>query len=447
MREEEYKFLQKVLYTQGIALHVFEPPYRYLDLFDNGLRAKLYSNFDYGEVLQWMQENLEEGIIYPVQDAFEACYVMIRVPYVANWQGQQEGVSGKQVNERKRARQGENKEAEEAAPVRETRQGADSCYIMAGPYLDTGERPDAARIVEQNGLDLYHLTALREYYNSLAIAKDVSSILYTFFKYYSPDVTFRIEPLQVRLGERSQRLETRIEEENALAMEIIEERYRHEEAMLAAVGRGDQTQSLLLLGEVGRYRVESRNSNTFRNNQNMTLTLNVLFRKAVQGASVHPAHIDEVSASFARRIEVSRSESDLSQITVDMVKRYCHLVRSYSLRGYSELTANVINYIEFHLREPLGLSELAEKFSVNASYLSGQFRRETGETLTGYLNGKRIQRSLLYLSTTGLPVQEIAARVGIYDESYFSRIFKKRQGMTPREYRDSVKRDRASAEK
>lgn len=81
---------------------------------------------------------------------------------------------------------------------------------------------------------------------------------------------------------------------------------------------------------------------------------------------------------------------------------------------------------------------MAEKLSVNASYLSGQFKRETGETLTNYVNRKRIQKSLFFLATTNLPIQEVAARVGIYDENYFSRIFKKFQLMTPREYRSAM---------
>ena len=130
--------------------------------------------------------------------------------------------------------------------------------------------------------------------------------------------------------------------------------------------------------------------------------------------------------------------TELSKLILEMIKRYCRLVQSYSLKNYSAIVAAVINYVEFNIKEPLGLGYLAEKLSVNASYLSGQFKRETGETLTNYVNRKRIQKSLFFLATTNLPIQEVAARVGIYDENYFSRIFKKFQLMTPREYRSAM---------
>jgi len=76
---------------------------------------------------------------------------------------------------------------------------------------------------------------------------------------------------------------------------------------------------------------------------------------------------------------------------------------------------------------------------VNASYLSKQFKKENEKTLTDYVNAKRVYTSLKYLAATDLPVQSVAELVGIYDENYFSRLFKKYQQTTPSKYRSLMK--------
>jgi len=65
------------------------------------------------------------------------------------------------------------------------------------------------------------------------------------------------------------------------------------------------------------------------------------------------------------------------------------------------------------------------------------FKQEVGETLTEYVNGKRIKRAMQLLETTKMQVQTIAQNCGILDVHYFSKIFKKTTGMTPKEYRES----------
>ena len=135
------------------------------------------------------------------------------------------------------------------------------------------------------------------------------------------------------------------------------------------------------------------------------------------------------------RIEAAHSIYELVALADDMIRKYCLLVKNYSLRGYSEMIRRVINYIDFNLQEDLKLSAIASVLNVNASYLSGQFKKEMGKSLTEYVNEKRISASFPYLATTGIPIAVIAEKVGIYDENYFTKLFKRCQGMTPREYR------------
>ena len=66
------------------------------------------------------------------------------------------------------------------------------------------------------------------------------------------------------------------------------------------------------------------------------------------------------------------------------------------------------------------------------------FKKETGKTLTEYVNGKRIEQAVFLLNSTRLQVQTIAQHCGISDVNYFTRLFKATLGKTPKEYRDSI---------
>ena len=135
------------------------------------------------------------------------------------------------------------------------------------------------------------------------------------------------------------------------------------------------------------------------------------------------------------KITETTSMNELSHLPFDMVRKYSILARNYTYDKYSLLIRNVINYIEQHLSGELTLSVIAEEFGKNPSYLSTTFRKEMGDTLTNYISRQRIQASLRYFNTTTLSVAEVASAVGIPDFGYFSKLFRRYVGVSPREYK------------
>lgn len=92
-------------------------------------------------------------------------------------------------------------------------------------------------------------------------------------------------------------------------------------------------------------------------------------------------------------------------------------------------------YMDAHYREKISLETMAEKFFVNKSYLARLFKRQYGVTLNTYLQQVRITQAKKMLRFTDMQVEEIGLECGIGDLAYFSRIFKKIEGVSPREYR------------
>ena len=88
--------------------------------------------------------------------------------------------------------------------------------------------------------------------------------------------------------------------------------------------------------------------------------------------------------------------------------------------------------------EPLSLESLAARFTLNKNYLSTRFHRETGTTITDYISKIRVQRAVDLLEKTTHSVQYIAEQCGFADANYFTRTFKKINGISPNGYRKSL---------
>jgi len=101
---------------------------------------------------------------------------------------------------------------------------------------------------------------------------------------------------------------------------------------------------------------------------------------------------------------------------------------------------HVKQYIKDHLCEDLSLVRLAEISYFNPSYLSRLFKQTTGQKLTDYISLLRIDRAKVLLTDYNKKISDISQSLGYESQHYFSRFFKKYMGLTPQEYRESIKR-------
>ncbi len=98
----------------------------------------------------------------------------------------------------------------------------------------------------------------------------------------------------------------------------------------------------------------------------------------------------------------------------------------------------LIRYMESNYRLPLSMDDLAAFAGANKHYLSREFRRYTGFSPNDYLISLRIQEAKKLLQTTNRTAAEIAHQVGIHDMNNFTRLFRKKVGQSPSEFRRST---------
>jgi two-component system, response regulator YesN len=110
-------------------------------------------------------------------------------------------------------------------------------------------------------------------------------------------------------------------------------------------------------------------------------------------------------------------------------------------RTYHEsLVLKARTYVEQNLAEPITLSEVADTVFLSAHHFGQIFKNVTNETFTSYITRTRMEKACQLLQNPELRLYEVSRQVGFVDARYFSKVFLKTYGVTPRKYREHALR-------
>jgi len=165
--------------------------------------------------------------------------------------------------------------------------------------------------------------------------------------------------------------------------------------------------------------------------------LGMLLRQANNAAGAD--NLSLMSASFATGHDHYPSRDEAAWALLGAANNLFERGASGVKRRESELVSQIQQYAEENLEKELTLTDLADFVHLNADYLSRIYKSSTGEGLHEYLTRLKINRAKQLLHETDLKIQDIACKVGIASNQYFSRFFKKHTRLTPQEYRDRAK--------
>lgn len=131
---------------------------------------------------------------------------------------------------------------------------------------------------------------------------------------------------------------------------------------------------------------------------------------------------------------------DIEDYVVTLLQKAIDLRNTISGRRYSDIILTAQKMIrEEYMSEEISLNVVAARVCMSPSYFSTIFSKETGKTFIEYLTEVRMEKAKEYLVCTNMKTSDIAFEIGYKDPHYFSFLFKKTQGCTPKEYRTSRK--------
>lgn len=110
-------------------------------------------------------------------------------------------------------------------------------------------------------------------------------------------------------------------------------------------------------------------------------------------------------------------------------------IKSFGARAV-KISQEGKQYMDLHYMDDIGVDTMARMFQVSANYFNKMFKQAYSISSKEYLINIRVGHAMEYLKNPALTIREAGIMVGYEDSNYFTRIFKKKTGMTPIEYRN-----------
>lgn len=124
---------------------------------------------------------------------------------------------------------------------------------------------------------------------------------------------------------------------------------------------------------------------------------------------------------------------------IKVIEHFTEIVKESEKDNTLQAVYAVSEYIQNHFKEKIAIEDIAASVHLNGSYTSHLFRKTFGYTITDYITYVRLENAKVILSDPGSNINDAAIESGFSDVSYFSRVFKKIEGLSPREYKNKIK--------
>jgi YesN/AraC family two-component response regulator len=209
-----------------------------------------------------------------------------------------------------------------------------------------------------------------------------------------------------------------------------------EKGLRAAFLRGEKNTALEMLNEMLAHIYVYSNYDINSVKARMLELLVVLSRATIE-AGADTSEVFRLSEGYIRQIERGNDIDQLAVWMSDIVRRF--IIQAFDLAQvkHSDVVFKVTNYIKRNCNEKLSLDSLAREVYLSKSYLSSMFKEETGISLTEYITKVRIEKSKKLLTENSISISAIALQCGFKDQSYFTKVFKKETGTSPKKYRNN----------
>lgn len=212
-----------------------------------------------------------------------------------------------------------------------------------------------------------------------------------------------------------------------------------EEQLLSCVRAGNLTELSRIMNENVLFS-DSLTVPSLTDARSFMLGANMLASRAAIDAGVDYVLANRICTHYIRQILQSRSIQELSYLIFSLFQDYTRRVADLDKLPSSSLTVRKVHqYIQLHYDEKVTSQILADHLHLNCSYLCKLFKKETGSTLTDYIQKEKIREARRLLEGSSFTIAEISEALAFSSESYFCKIFKKITGTTPESYRNNRK--------
>ncbi len=321
---------------------------------------------------------------------------------------------------------------------------AEGWVMMIGPYLpDSIKKHEIKRISDENHFSEAIFDKLLLYYRSIRLIEKSEVVL------AAQTLLHCLYPAEGEAPQIEIALEGRMADLNdkyiyrKISAENITKIHNTENEFMINIMQGNAQESKRLIRIIAsRFEASEMDAAANRNQaKNLATTregyaiARTLARIAARNTGVPSDALNAITDASRNASMNATTTDELNRILLQTIDDICMLVTQNRLMKYSPVVKRAIQYILPNLSQPITAKHIARHTGVSANYLSSIFKSETGLTLTEFICNQRLENAANLLVYSSMPIQEICCFVGIFDSNYFAKLFKKKYGTSPSEYR------------
>lgn len=210
-----------------------------------------------------------------------------------------------------------------------------------------------------------------------------------------------------------------------------------EQALLKLVEEGNPDYKKLAGRMVGVGNLANLgNGDSLRHYKNLVIIFTALCTRAAIRGGLPPEIAYTLSDMYINGVEASHDLPEIYEVNAAMQEDFVHRVHQIKTQGEQSSQIQICcHYIQTHITERLSVSELARVTGYSEAHLSKKFKQETGLSVTDYILNQKLDYAKELLRSSDQSVGEVAEKLGFSSQSYFTSQFRKREGVTPSEFR------------
>ena len=210
-----------------------------------------------------------------------------------------------------------------------------------------------------------------------------------------------------------------------------------EKELVTRVKMGDKIGAKTILNELLGHVLFDNGSNFEITKARVLELMIVLSRAAVEGGG-NLEMIFGLKLKYLQEAYESTTVENLSQWIIKVLESFTDTVLTVGNINNSYIVKKSIAYINENYMNAISLESVSDYVYLSTSYFSRLFKKEVGINFIDYLNKVRVEESKKYISDVKLSLSDIAHLVGFADQSYYNKVFKKIEGISPGQFRKTV---------
>lgn len=295
--------------------------------------------------------------------------------------------------------------------------------------------------MQQAGMPLSRKRLVTAYLNALTLIDyrrllRVSQMVY--YMIYQTPLSYR-DPAEnsASLQDMDERLnkDLTLEAASRRMQTVFHHTVTHEKELMACIREGDLDRLIKMADRTmdGEEGILSKD-NPLRSQKNLAICMVTLATRAAIDGGLASEYAFTLSDLYIQQIETIKDVKNLASLGDRMLLELTRQVRRVRQSGYSQPISKSVQHIHKHLYETHNLETLAETAGLSVHYFSQRFKEEVGFPVMAYVQKEKIEEAARLIRSSDYSILEISNSLGFFDQSHFTKVFKRWMGATPKKY-------------